>query len=260
MWAVFVCFCWRSILSRMASVWEWLGSKAGQYRANIYSLKNEGKGEERSGEKRNLETYTHTHMYISNYIKIKTDPSRPLPAKHPQRHLCRINPWLPRSVHNWTIGTGTAKKRWLRFQIATVWSGWIFWRHVVTGSQLCTLEMAINKFACECSIQTSSKWDEVSYGCLFNLSGFPYKMHNQWTREIFAMIQSHCHGARMFLTAYLNAVTLLKYFYLVEITTDVTLLKYFVRSILVKILSATVWNSAQGDPFHFLWLLTICCF
>ena len=48
-------------------MWEWLGSKAGQYRANIYSLKNEGKGEERSGEKRNLETYTHTHVHIKLY-------------------------------------------------------------------------------------------------------------------------------------------------------------------------------------------------
>ena len=27
----------------------------------------------------------------------------------------------------------------------------------------------------------------------------------------------------------------------------------------MKILSATVWNSAQGDRFHFLWLLTLCC-
>ncbi len=138
----------------------------------------------------------HTHMYISNYMKIsdKTDQNRPLPAKHPQEHLCRINPWLPRSVYNWTIGTCTAKKRWLRFQIVTVWSGWTFWRHVVTGSQLCTWEMAF-KFACECSIQTSSKRDAVSYGCLFNLFVFPCKMHNQWTREIFALWLSSLRGA-----------------------------------------------------------------
>ncbi len=161
------------------------------YSKSKNNFKNKCKGEERSGEEEELRNlYAHTYVHIKLYQDRTNQPdqNRPLPAKHPQGHLCRINPWLPRSVHNWTIGTGTAKKRWLRFQIVTVWSGWIFWRHVVTGSQLCTWKVAF-KFACECSIQTSSKGDAVSYECLFSLSGFPYKMRSQWTREIFAMSQ-----------------------------------------------------------------------
>ena len=59
----------------------------------------------------------------------------------------------------------------------------------------------------------------------------------------------------------LAAVTLFKHFYLVRKTTCLWhLFKPCQLQPLWRFLSATVWNSAQGDRFHFLWLLTICCF